>query len=328
MATKELSGAPGTGALLAKAVLGALPLPGRSRRRGAGLPDTELVLPEVRVDADHLAGYARVCGFGVRDELPPTYPHVLAFPLAMQLMTDRAFPFPMIGLVHVANTITVARPLRLDEPFALRVRVVDLRPHERGRQFDVIQEATAGGEPVWRDVSTYLRRGGPSGPSGGPSGGSSGGPTGGPSGRSTGGVSAAGGGSGGPRPQARSADGRPADPPLQAPAAVWRVGEDIGRRYAAVSGDRNPIHLHAFAARAFGFPRAIAHGMWTKARCIAALEGRLPAAYTVTVAFKLPVLLPAKVAFGAENAGDLGWRFTLRDARSGRPHLAGTVTPG
>jgi acyl dehydratase len=108
---------------------------------------------------------------------------------------------------------------------------------------------------------------------------------------------------------------------------VWRIGEDAGRRYAAVSGDRNPIHLHPLTARAFGFRRAIAHGMWTKARCIAALEGRLPAAYTVDVAFKLPVLLPAKVGLSTESTGDGGWRFGLCDARSGRPHLAGTITP-
>jgi len=290
MATTELSAAPGTGGLLVKAALGALPLP-RMRRRATGLPDTELVLPEVRVDAEHLAAYARVCGFAVRDELPATYPHVLAFPLAMRIMADGSFPFPMIGLVHIRNVITQHRPLRLDEPFELRVRVADLRPHERGRQFDVVHEATVAGEPVWRDVSTYLRRGS------------------------------------GPDAAATSPRGErlPKDDPAEPATAQWHVGEDTGRRYAAVSGDRNPIHLHALAARAFGFRRAIAHGMWTKARCLAALEGRLPAGYTVDVAFKLPVLLPAKVAFSSEGAADGGWRFAVRDARSGKPHLAGTA---
>ena len=74
---------------------------------------------------------------------------------------------------------------------------------------------------------------------------------------------------------------------------------DIGRRYAAVSGDRNPIHLHGLSARLFGQQGAIAHGMWTKARCLAALQGHLPEAFTVEVAFKLPVRLPAKVAFAS-----------------------------
>jgi len=299
MIAKEQESAPRPGSLLAKAALGALPLPGLGRR-GKELPDTELVLPEVRVDADHLAAYARVCGFRIRDELPVTYPHVLAFPLALQLMADGSFPFPMIGLVHVDNMITQHRSLRLDEPFGLRVRTADLRPHDKGRQFDVIHEATVDGEVVWRDVSTYLRR------SGSGSGGGSGGSGGGQGGRGGG--------------QDRPAEEQPP------PTAVWRIADDVGRRYAAVSGDRNPIHLHALTARAFGFPRAIAHGMWTKARCVAALESRLPAAYTVDVAFKLPVLLPAKSAFTA-TPSDGGWRFTLRDARSGKPHLNGAINP-
>ncbi len=107
--------------------------------------------------------------------------------------------------------------------------------------------------------------------------------------------------------------------------AQVRVPDDIGRRYGAVSGDRNPIHLHKLSAKAFGFPSAIAHGMWLKARTLATLEGRLPDAYTVEVAFKLPVLLPSSVAISGEHAGD-EWTLDVRDARSGKPHLAGTVT--
>ena len=60
----------------------------------------------------------------------------------------------------------------------------------------------------------------------------------------------------------------------------WRLPGDLGRRYAAVSGDRNPIHLYPLTAKALGFPRQIAHGMWSLARCVAALENRLPDAVT------------------------------------------------
>jgi acyl dehydratase len=241
------------------------------------------------VDPAHLAAYDRVCGFRLTDELPVTYPHVLNFPLQVKLMTDPGFPFPLVGSVHLANRITQYRPLRVSDRFGLQVRVADLRPHPKGRQFDVISEAVisetvAGGEVVWRDVSTYLRRGGGSGP-------------------------------------------RDEREPVAAPepTAIWRVPGDTGRRYAEVSGDRNPIHLHPLSARLFGFPRAIAHGMWTKARCLTALEGRLPDAYTVDVAFKLPVLLPARVGFAARET-ETGWRFDLFDARTGKPHLAGSVS--
>ena len=108
-------------------------------------------------------------------------------------------------------------------------------------------------------------------------------------------------------------DSLPRPPAFEVPpvTAQWRLRDDLGRRYAAVSGDHNPIHLHALSAKAFGFPRAIAHGMWTKARCLAAL--RLPDAFTAEVRFKKPILLPGKVTFG--EAED---RFAVHGHLEGR----------
>jgi acyl dehydratase len=202
----------------------------------------------------------------------------------MALMTERGFPFPLLGLVHVENSITTRRPLILGETYSARVRAENLRPHEKGRQFDMVSELWAGTELVWSEVSTYLRRGGSSSPS---------------------------------RPKAALA------PP--SPTALWTVSGDIGRRYAEVSGDRNPIHLHPLTARLFGFPHAIAHGMWTKAHALASFEGRLPEAFTVAVRFKQPVLLPAKAAFTAWHTDD-GWAFELWHARKPKPHLEGSVS--
>jgi acyl dehydratase len=99
----------------------------------------------------------------------------------------------------------------------------------------------------------------------------------------------------------------------------------VGTDYAEVSGDHNPIHTSRLGARLLGFPTPIAHGMWSKARCLAALEGRLPQRYAVDVAFKLPVPLPSTVAFTATQAGSEDWRFGLHGAKSGKPHLAGEV---
>ncbi|GAA3460650.1 MaoC family dehydratase [Saccharothrix longispora] len=260
-------------------------------RRGSALPSSSLDA-ELTVDRAHLDAYRAVCGFGVRDELPITYPHVLGFPLQIRLMTARDFPFPLPGLVHVANRITRTRPLLATDPLSVRVELADLRPHERGRQFDVVTTVSTGGEEAWVDVSTYLRRDGGSGRSSGS------------------------GGSGGSGSAGR---GERAEAPE--PTAVWRLPGDLGRRYAAVSGDRNPIHLHALAARAFGFPRAIAHGMWSKARAVAAFEGRLPDACEVDVRFKAPIPLPGRVDFSTTPTGD-GRRFAVW---SDRPHLEGVI---
>jgi MaoC like domain len=260
--------------LYARIALGAL------RPRPDALPEREIPRDGVEVDRDHLAAYDRVCGFRLGDELPATFPHVLAFPLAMELMAAGDFPFSPLGIVHIGNRIEQARPLRADERLDLRVWAEGLAPHERGTQFELIGEAAVDGEIVWRDRSTYLHR--------------------------------EGGGGGGSR------DGAAAPPPA---SAVWRVPGDVGRRYARVSGDANPIHLHPLTARAFGQPGAIAHGMWTKARCLAALEGTLPEALAVEVRFKRPLRIPGRAAFSSRDG-----EFAVHDPRTGAPHLTGRVS--
>ncbi|MDQ4010129.1 MAG: MaoC family dehydratase N-terminal domain-containing protein [Actinomycetota bacterium] len=280
---------PATVPLFAKAALGALARPRRIRR----LPDTALVLPEQVVDRDHLAAYARVCGFPLSDRLPGTYPHVLGFGLALQLMTGRDFPFPLLGLLHIANRITVRRAIRADERLTLQVRATDLETHDRGNQFTLGTEVIVDGAPVWSERSAYLRRSGD---------------------REK------------PRGAGHAVTQRPAQRPAQPPepTAMWQLTEDAGRRYAAVSGDYNPIHLHRLTARAFGFRQAIAHGMYTKARCLAALDARLPESYTVDVRFGRPVLLPATVHVSITEASG-GWNFAVHNP-DGRSHLTGAIS--
>jgi acyl dehydratase len=291
MAVKEIKGPPGTLPLYARAAAPLIPLASRLpfvAGRGKEMPDLELVQREVAVDPGHLAEYARVCAFTLRDTLPPTYPHVLAFPLHMALMTDGSFPFGAVGLVHLENAITQLRPIGVGERLELRVRPTAIEPHAKGRTFSLVTEVRAGGDLAWQSTSTMLRRGGVAE-------GSAPSPTGGEPGHDV------------PR------------------SAEWRLPGDLGRRYAGVSGDRNPIHLHPLSARLFGFPRAIAHGMWTKARCLAALEPRLEDSFTAHVAFRRPLLLPATVGFGSTQAGATT-RFAVRGARDGERHLDGQIT--
>lgn len=256
---------------------------------GDDLPDRTLQVGDLTVDRDHLADYAQVCGYRLTDALPATYIHVLTFPLQVALMADRRFPFALPGLVHVANRTEQQRPVTADEPLSLTVRTADLRPHRKGQQFDVVSVARVGDELVWSGVSTYLRRG-----------------------------------SGGD--EAADEFELPLEPPpAGADGARWRVAADTGRRYAAVSGDRNPIHLTPLTSRLFGFPRPIAHGMWTAARALAAIEDRTPGTGVQALRFGKPLPLPRTVSFAATER-DGGWSFAVRDPRSGAPHLTGTVT--
>ena len=244
---------------------------------GSEIPDLVLEREGIAVDRAHVAEYARVCGFGVGDALPPTYPHVLAFPLHMQLMTDGRFPFGAVGLVHLRNQIRQRRPVLASETLDVRVSATGVQEHPKGRTFSIVTEVRADGKLSWTSESTMLRRGG---------------------------------GGGGEAPKR----GREAQtPPF---VAQWRLPGDLGRRYGAVSGDRNPIHIHPLSARLFGFPRAIAHGMWTKAHCLAALK--LPDAFATEVEFRKPILLPGTVAFHADAK-----RYEVRSGDS--VHLVGSL---
>ena len=106
----------------------------------------------------------------------------------------------------------------------------------------------------------------------------------------------------------------------------WTLAKDLGRRYAAVSGDYNPIHLGALSAKLFGFKQAIAHGMWSKARCLAALDAVTPdSGYQVNVNFLKPVYLPSSVNFYAKPEEDRQ-NFCLYDSSGEHRHLQGSIS--
>lgn len=271
--------------LFAKAVV-------TSRFGGSALPADggRLTLESVALDNDRLDDYQKACGFRVSDAVPSTFLHVLAFPLATEIMASRQFPLPLVGLVHVENRIEQLRPVHRGEQLTLDVHAADLRPHRVGRQVDLVTEVRVGDDVVMREVSTYLRR---------------------------------------EKTPGGSGDSRPPGPAPVAVAPVaevqWRLPADTGRRYAGVSGDVNPIHLSSLSAKALGFPRAIAHGMFVAARTISALEYRLPPAYVHEVSFKKPVLLPATVRFSA-RAVEGGWDLAVDGTEKPTAHLTGSLT--
>lgn len=301
MALRELERPPGMLGLYGRAAIPLLPgaslLPFVSGR-GSEIPELELRLPDVHSDPDRLAAYAKVCGFTLRNQLPASFPHVLAFPLHMALMTDPSFPFGAVGLVHIENRIVQHEPIGLSQPLDLHVRGTPLQQHPKGKSFSIITDVFIAGSLVWSERSTMLRRGQGSAPGAG--------------------------GDGGDASERGDRDQQSDRPEPARSSAQWHLPGDLGRRYAAVSGDRNPIHMHSLSAKAFGFPRAIAHGMWSLARCLAALEGPLPDTFTVDVRFGRPILLPAKVSF-TETPVEQGVDIELTNSKGTKTHLRGTV---
>jgi acyl dehydratase len=291
MTTRSFDKAPSTAPLMLKAVLPAIPviggLPG-IKHGSSTVPDLVLERRGVGTAPKHLATYNEVCEFGRGDTLPATYAHMAAFALHMTLMTDTAFPFAPVGLVHLRNRITQHRPIGVDETFDITVTGADLRPHPKGRLIDLLTYASIDGDVVWEEVTTLFSRG-------------------------------------------REGGEETSPPPLagvEAPDGVvhWKLPGDLGRRYGAVSGDRNPIHLYPITAKAFGFPRNIAHGMWTKARALGALQNKLPDAFTIDVEFKKPIFLPSTVVFGNRTDGDV-ITLGVTSARKPSTHLVGRISP-
>lgn len=288
--TRSFEKAPATLPLMLKAALPALPviggLPGIKHRSGEA-PDLVLTRSGVETDPKHLATYREICGFPHTEHVPATYPHMAAFGLHMALMTDTAFPFAPMGLVHLRNSITQYRPIDTDDIIDVTVRAADLRPHPKGRLIDVFTEVKVDGDVAWTETMTLFSRGK----------------------------------GGGPEQTAAPLER------VEAPKGVvhWKLDGGLGRRYGAVSGDRNPIHLYPITAKAFGFPSNIAHGMWTKARCLAALENKLPDAFTVDVEFRKPILLPSTVVFGSRTSGE-SITFGVTGAKKPSTHLVGRVT--
>ena len=265
------------------------------KRRAGAWVQAGMERTEVAVGVAVLARYRRLCGFAPDGPgVPATFPHLTAFPLAMALMTRREFPFPILGLIHLANEIEQLEPLTEDQRLGYRVWIEKPREHPKGAAFDVLAEAHDAGDGriVWRATSTYLRR------------------------------------EKSPATIGPAAKQHPAVAPPSG-AQRWQLPADLGRCYAAVSGDRNPIHLYPATARPFGFRHPIAHGMWTAARCLAALAELapgLPDRFRLRVEFHAAVPLPSTVLFHATRMTDVR-DFSLTSADTGRRHLHGDLAP-
>lgn len=256
--------------------------------RGESVPDRTLTVDELAIDPVNVAEYAAVTGLQFGDTVPVTYPFALTFPTVMSLVTGFDFPFAAMGAVHVENHITQHRPISVSDKVSVQVHAENLREHRRGLLIDVITDVKVGNEPAWHQVTTFLHQ------------------------------------------QRTSLSDEPKPPQQRAPKlgppnAVLSITPGQIRHYASVSGDHNPIHTNAVAAKLFGFPTVIAHGMFSAAAVLANVEGQLPSALQYSVRFAKPVVLPAKAGLYVERTNDGGWDLTLRHLTKGHPHLTGTV---
>jgi len=253
------------------------------------LPTTRITLSNMTADPKKVEKYSEICGFEQGNkQLPMTFPHLLAFPLHLELMLLRDFPFAVMGMVHVRNEISQHRAIKIFETMDITCYFSDIRTTEKGYDIDIKTDIHIAGEVVWESISTNLVR------------------------KKTNIAPAA---------KKNETNTLPDYPNKE----FWKLSTDLGRRYALISGDSNPIHLFSMSAKLFGFKGHIAHGMWSKARMVAALYNKLDSeACKVVVDFKLPIFLPTSIQLNHE-LNDKTIEFDLRDQSGIKPHLKGTI---
>jgi acyl dehydratase len=255
--------------------------------RGDSLPDRTLTVDDLEIDRANVAAYANVTGLRFGDTVPLTYPFALTFPTVMALVTGFDFPFAAMGSVHLENHITQYRPIAVTDTVGVAVHAENLREHRKGLLVDIVTDIKVGNDTAWHQVTTFLH-------------------------------------------QQRTSLSDEAKPPQEKqpkpgpPNVVLRITPGQIRHYASVGGDHNPIHTNPIAAKLFGFPTVIAHGMFSAAAVLANIEGQLPDAVKYSVRFAKPVVLPASAGLYVNRVSD-GWELNLRDLKKGEPHLKGSV---
>jgi hypothetical protein len=264
---------------------------------GTELPECSHEVRGVQADVANLTAYQHLIGETASDVLPAGFIHALAFPLAMSVMNRDDFPLPLLGMIHLSNKVVQSAPVRFTEALDIRTRVENLRGHRAGTQLDVVAEVREAGDGAirWLGVSSYLAKG----------------------------VFL-------PGIDKPSAPSVPAAFTVPDPTALWQLGVDTGRAYAAVSGDFNPIHLSVLTAKALGMRRSIAHGMYLASRALADVGAAKGDAFSWDVSFEAPVFLPARVALDISTAqdGDGAWQrsdYAAWSPHSGRKHFSGSV---
>ncbi len=250
------------------------------------LPQIQVSLSQTQLNESQVQKYAKVCGFDFDGtNIPATYLYVIMFRLHAEIFTQDMVTFPLLGMIHLRNSIKQYRQVKVNELIDCDCQLIESEITDSGLEFTLRSQAHIDGQLVWESFSTYLYRI-----------------------------------EGGKR--VRPPRGSKMD---FSDAKTLEIEADCGLKYARASGDYNLIHLHPFLAKRFGFDKVLAHGMWSKAHCLSLIEKQIEKpTFIINVEFKLPLFMPSTVTFNAVSSeNDI--QFELRDKKGKRPHLTGSV---
>jgi len=232
--------------------------------------------------AHRLAAYHRALNIPDTGALPPLYPHVMCGRMHLAMFGWDAFPVAMLGAVHTRTHVRQTVALPTDGSYTLRSWFHTARSVKRGMEFTLASTASLDGEVVWSSINAYQVKGRFGEPESAP---------------------------------AEATIERPQDATEK---GKWNLPANLGRTYAGICGDWNPIHISNPTAKMFGFKGAIVHGYANLAIGLSRLD--LPnGPLAVDAAFKGPCFLGGT----AWVAQDDERRFSLHSPADERPSMIG-----
>ena len=254
------------------------------KKPGSTLPDKGYTLAGISIDAKQFKSFCEMFGFKT-DTVPSTYWHVRLFGVRTLLTAHPDAPFPMPGMVHLSDQINQFDTIYPDDKLDVECRFGRLLSHDKGTAFETLTTLKRDGKVVWEEITVNLYMG-----------------------------------------KKGLGESPVSNPSIDINQATfkesWQLPDTLGLKYARMSGDYNPIHLHPMGGKLFGFPRHLIHGWYGLNRTLAPHQHKLAQPHEIYVSFKKPLLLPGVVIASAQQEGKT-MLFEAAHATEGFPHLKG-----
>lgn len=282
---EKLAQLPPLPAMLMRAV----PTVVRSGKVPEDLTSIDKTFQLAALDPAHLQSYHQQFK-GLVSDYPLTYFYLIAQRAHLAAMLDKQFPWPILGMVHVANTMKWKGQFDPQAETTLQVRIelpANAANRKRVRPAYHV-EFFQHNQCILHCESMYQV------------------------------------GNGGKTPPNRRMRNEEVDLTGWTQLDIWQLDTASGRRYAKLSGDYNPIHLHPWLSRWFGFNQPIIHGMYSVARIQADIEHHFKAPVrSMEVVFKRPLALPCEAVSHLQLTESTQPRMMVTDAQGKKSYLEG-----
>ena len=255
--------------------------------RGIKISDDDIKISQefsnVTIDVDNLEAYKEY--FNFKSQLPVTYIYIVAQRALLHLMLHKEFTIAVPGIVHISNEVQLTAQFNIDEKIEIKASIhVPVKEGSLFPKAEIIFYQK--GVEVARNISNYIaKRKSPKKSS--------------------------------KRKENVSTFG------LDSFREEWVIEKSIGKSYAQLSQDKNPIHTSKLFAKMIGFKRPIAHGWYSVNRVVSVAEKENNCTFkSIRVAFNKPIYLPSKVQFQLND----GNQFKVTNPYKAYTYLEGDLS--